>query len=162
MILFFSVVLGLAWIAVLVPAALKARREAPLSAAQRFKHRMDLIAPSARRSGRWVCVPRVGPERPGVRSHRRAQEQRKRLLEVLLGIAGATFLLALLAGGAWTRLHVIADIVLVSYAVLLVGAKRKRADTRMKIRPLVQRREERGRDFDDTFTPLKAYGGSRR
>jgi hypothetical protein len=158
LVLFFSIMLGLAWLAVLIPATLRARRDAPFSAAERFKNRMELIAPSTRANrGRWVVVPRTAAERARIRSHRRMQRRRRLMLEWGVASVCVTFVVALVAGAGWWNLHLLADAALFSYVVLLVGAKRRREDARRTIRPLVHERPGRRE-----LAPARASGGSGR
>lgn len=157
--LFFLVALGSAWLAVLLPAAMRARRTTPLSSAQRFKKGMQLIAPPpATSSGRWIVSPRAGT-RIG-ESRRRALEQRKRIFEALIGVVVGSFALAVFKGEGMWDLHLAADGVLFSYAVLLVGLKRRRLEAGVKIRPLPRDRQ----DSLETFSfnePIEAGGSGR-
>lgn len=155
--LFFLVVLGSAWIAVLLPAAMRARRTTPLSSARRFKRGMQLIAPPppTRSSGRWIVSPSAGT-RIG-ESRKRALERRRRVFEAMTGVVVGTFFFSLFRG-AW-QLHLFADAILFSYAVVLVGLKRSRSEATRKIRPLTRERRESDEAF--TFNMPARAGGQR-
>ena len=71
-----------------------------------------------------------------------------------------SFLLALVKGGGVWQLHLVAVGVLFSYAVLLVGLKRRRLEAGVKIRPLPRDRHEsiESFSFDE---PIEAGGSGR-
>ncbi|MGH2694937.1 MAG: hypothetical protein ACRDJJ_09010, partial [Actinomycetota bacterium] len=94
---FFLVLLALAWIAVFLPAVLRARQNSPLSTAERFRRRMQLMAPRGR-TGRWVVVPEPYDRLAG-RSFRRGQQRRLRIFTTLVAAAGLSGALALFSGG---------------------------------------------------------------
>lgn len=150
----FLALLAMAWIAVFLPALLRARQAAPLSTAERFKRRLDLIAPRSG-PGRWVIVPE-SPRRLAQTSFRRAQRRRRRLLVFLLGAAGVSGVAALGAEGGLVEVHLAFDVSLAIYCALLLEAKRRREETVTKVRSLVARR--RSRTAEVTFyEPAQAH-----
>lgn len=130
----FLLLLAAAWIAVFLPAVMRARQNAPLSTAERFRRRMELIAPRAH-SGRWVVVPE-DRERLHGRSFRKGQRLRRRLLIVLLGASAMSLLAALVAGGAMWEVALAFAASLAVYVVLLLEAKRRRTERVEKVRRL--------------------------
>ena len=55
----FLVALATAWVAVLVPAVIRARNNTPLWSSERFRRGLQVMAPPAYGgSGRWVITPR--------------------------------------------------------------------------------------------------------
>ncbi len=137
------VVLALAWIAILGPATMRARRSTPLSAAQSFKRRMELIAPHSS-SGRWVLVPAT-TARSERSSFRRSQLRRIRVLQFLLSGVVMTLLAALYGGECIWEIHFFMDLSLIGYVAFLLEAKRRRQerDFRVPVRALrsTRRRE---------------------
>jgi hypothetical protein len=155
----FLVVLVMAWFALIIPAAWRARQTAPYSAAQRFKQRLDLIAPRTPRAtsqGRWIVVPQ-SRDRLERAAFRRGQRRRRRILLALIAGVGATGLTAAVVGGAVWDLQLFLDISLVLYIVLLVVAKRRRAELVKDFRSMETRRQVP--DEARFFEPLRA--GSR-
>ena len=135
MTLFFLVLLGLAWVAVFLPAAARARQGTPLSTSERFRRRMQLIAPPPASSrGRWIVVPE-STDRLAYASYRRGQDRRRRIFLVLLSATSLSFFLSMVTGGMWAVTVAIA-FSLAAYVVLLIGVKRRSQDIRTKIRPL--------------------------
>ena len=158
MTLAFLIILALAWSAVFLPAVLRANRSTPLSASRRFQQGMDKIAPNYR--GRWVVVPKAGESSRGALRRRHQQERRKNALVVLIGAALGTLLFAPFMPVLWV-LHFIVDFLLLSFVVLLIAAKRRKEETRMKIRPLTRPLSETERD-SVFHEPVRASGGDRR
>ncbi|MGH2730188.1 MAG: hypothetical protein ACRDJI_06205 [Actinomycetota bacterium] len=150
MTLFFLAVLAVAWIAVILPAALRARQIAPLSAAQRFKRRMQLIAPTPMR-GRWVLVP-DSRSRPASGTFRRGQQRRTRIfIGLLVAVIGSATVAILGVDSLW-GVHFGADASLAVYCALLIEAKRRRRERQTKVRPL--RRQEP--EYVEFFEPAHA------
>jgi len=142
--LVFLAALAVAWIAVILPAALRARRVAPLSAAERFKRRMQLIAPAPMR-GRWVLVP-ASRSRPASSSFNRGQRRRTRIfIGLLVAVAGSAVVATLGVDAMWGA-HLGADASLAVYCALLIEAKRRRRERLAKVRP-IRRREPEYVDF---------------
>jgi hypothetical protein len=154
--LVFLGLLALAWIAVFLPAALRARQSAPLTTAERFKRRMSLIAPRAG-TGRWIVVPE-SYDRLTQSSFRRGQRRRTRILIGLVVAAMLSGFVAVYAGGGMWEVHLAIDASLALYVALLLEAKRRRADQVTKLRSLEARRNQRAPAV--TFTePVRATGG---
>lgn len=156
MTLVFLGLLALAWIAVFLPAALRARQSAPLSTAERFKRRMSLIAPRAG-TGRWIVVPE-SHDRLGRSSFRRGQQRRTRIFIGLGAAAALSGFVALFTGGGMWEVHLAVDVSLALYVALLLEAKRRRFEQITKLRSLEARRTARAPAV--TFTdPVRASGG---
>lgn len=159
MTLVFFVVLALAWAAVFVPAAVRARQSTPYSSAERFKRGMDRIAPSLGSGGRWVVMPAVPGQSRARLSYRRAQLRRIRILQSLIALTAVSALVAIPIGGNMWKVHLVSVIALALYMTALVGAKRRRLDTRAKIRPL---QTTRASEEEVVFhEPVRASGGGR-
>ncbi|MGH2735899.1 MAG: hypothetical protein ACRDKZ_09990 [Actinomycetota bacterium] len=146
---FFLVALAAAWVAVLVPAMVRARHNTPLGSSERFRRGLQVIAPPAYGgSGRWVVVPRQGDRRVRT-SYRDVQRRRSRLLMWMVLVSLATAGIALWRTGWWWEIHIGFDLVLGLYVVALLETKRRRAERVRKVRPLIDERRapssERGR-----------------
>jgi hypothetical protein len=98
--------------------------------------RVGLPAVSARRSASQL-PPGYGPV--GRRSVMSLDEARKRRRDVLFALVGAalvTLVAAVLVGGAFVWLHLLADVLVGGYVVLLVRAQRLAVERRTKVRYL--------------------------
>lgn len=138
-----------------LPAAVRARRSAPLSTAERFKRRMSLIAPRAS-GGRWIVVPE-SYDRLASSSFRRGQQRRTRIFIGLLVASAATGVVAIFTGGGAWEVHLATDASLALYVGLLLAAKRRRSEQDMKLRSLEARR---ARHAPVIFhEPVRASGG---
>ncbi len=137
---FFLVLLALAWIAVFLPAVLRARQNSPLSTAERFRRRMQLMAPRGR-TGRWVVVPEPYDRLAG-RSFRRGQQRRLRIFTTLVAAAGLSGALALFSGGGMWEINLALDASLALYIALLLEAKRRREERERKVHSMAPRRPE--------------------
>jgi len=85
-------------------------------------------------------------------------ERRKRIFEALVLVAVVTFLWAIVGGERVWQVNLVADSILFSYAVVLVGLKRRRMENSVKIRPLPTHREHVTERF--VFNdPIQARGG---
>jgi hypothetical protein len=137
------VLLASAWLVLLAPATLRARRSAPLSTAARFRSRMKLIGP-ARKAGRWVLTPGspTASDRSARRAHSRSQQRRTQLLIVLAALVPLTLLAALARGGALWWAHGGAAVALGAYILLLLDAKRRRAESMDVVERLARRRDD--------------------
>ena len=152
----FLGLLALAWIAVFLPAALRARHSAPFTTAERFKRRMSLIAPRAA-TGRWIVVPE-SYDRLSKSAFRRGQQRRTRILIGLVVGAALSGIVALFTGGGMWEVHLAVDASLALYVALLMEAKRRRAEQVTKLRSLEARRKPRAPEV--TFVdPIRASGG---
>jgi hypothetical protein len=167
----FFALLAILWMAILVPAMLRARASGPLSSAERFRRKMDLIAPPAR-AGRWVCVL-DSPDRRARSTMLRAQRlaksrrRRRRLLVFLLLCSIGTALYASLRGSAAWEIHIAVDVVLVLYLGFLVESNRRRAERSSKVRsinrkPTPARRARRAVGADEFEDYQAAAVGGRR
>ncbi len=161
-------ILVLAWIAVFLPAALRARRNDPLTATERWRRRMSLIAPKPA-TGRWIVVPESS-DRLARAAFRRGQRRRKRILIFLVVSAAASAIVAIFVGGGAWQIHLAFDLSLASYVALLVEAKRRREERLEKVRSLSERRgagDDTGRDWSVRgreelrfYEPTARAGGS--
>ncbi len=133
----FLLVLALAWIAVFLPAAMRARQNAPLSTADSFRRRMELIAPRAS-AGRWVVVPESG-DRPAGRSFRKGQRSRRHIFAFLLGAVLLSVAAAIFFGGALWELSLAFGASLALYISLLLEGKRRRVERGKKVRRIQAR-----------------------
>jgi uncharacterized membrane protein YtjA (UPF0391 family) len=151
----FLVVLVLAWIALIFPAAWRAHQTAPFSATERFRKRLDLMAPRATSQGRWIVVPQ-SRDRVERAAFRRGQRRRTRILMALIAGVVATGVATPLVGGSMWELQILLDVSLVLYIVLLVVAKQRRAELVKNLR----RREDRRNKPEEAhfFEPLRAGG----
>ncbi len=133
----FLLVLALAWIAVFLPAAMRARQNAPLSTADSFRRRMELIAPRAS-AGRWVVVPESGDRLAG-RSFRKGQRSRRHIFAFLLGAVLLSVAAAIFFGGALWELSLAFGASLALYISLLLEGKRRRVERGKKVRRIQAR-----------------------
>ncbi|MDP9234958.1 MAG: hypothetical protein M3P01_10485 [Actinomycetota bacterium] len=131
----FLVVLVLAWIALIIPAAWRARQTAPFSATERFRKRLDLMAPRATSQGRWIVVPQ-SRDRLERASFRRGQRRRRRILIALIAGVIASAIAAPIVEGAVWEVQICLDVSLALYVVLLVVAKQRRAEVVKKLRTM--------------------------
>lgn len=154
----FLVILVVAWAVVVLPAMLRARSSTPLVAAERFKRRMEMIAPARAHAGRWVVVPKV--HAPRSRSHKRQLVSRRRTFEALIVTAAALFLVALWRGGRWWDFQILADGVLAIYVSYLIAAKKQREEMVKKVRPLVPRPAKAASEIR-FHEPVRAFGSRR-
>ena len=79
------------------------------------------------------------PTTPGIgipRSTAAARERRRHVLLGLTGIALVTLLLAIFSGGNWIAAHVLVDVVMVGYVILLVRHRQLVADRMRKVEPI--------------------------
>lgn len=154
----FLLIVGIAWVGVFVPAALRARETTPLSATRRFRTGMNKIAPATGRSGRWVVVPHVQNAR--ARAFLRSQARRRRVLASLSVATGAAAPLALLFGGFWRTLTIVLGVTLVTYVTWLVGTKRQREEQLAKVRSIAPARPPKvDRDIFNEPSRMRAAGG---
>lgn len=149
----FLLVLALAWIAVFLPAAMRARQNAPLSTAERFRRRMELIAPTASK-GRWVVVPESGDRLAG-RSFRKGQRSRRHILAFLVGGVLLSFGSAILFGGALWEVSLAFGASLALYVSLLLEGKRRRDERGKKVRRI----QARSRPVQRAQPTVRVAGG---
>lgn len=156
----FLAILAIAWIVVFLPAVLRARQATPYTSAERFKRRMRLIAPprplGRPLAGRWVVVPEPTEQRARA-AFRRGQRRRRRILVLLATAALTSAGVAIVKGGPWWEVHLAADLALGLFVVLLLEAKRRRAERVAKVRRL-----ERQPALEFRFNePVRATGAER-
>jgi hypothetical protein len=139
--------LGGLWASILVPAAVRARRESsPIHSVDLFERSLGMLAPKtsagpANAPGRYVMVL----ERPArvARAGRAsaAVERRKAILLRLAGAVPFTGLLALLGGGVFRMLFWLSVVALLGYVGLLLQINVRRMQTAQKVRRLPAARE---------------------
>jgi hypothetical protein len=151
---FFLGLLALAWIAVFLPAVLRARQNSPISTAERFRRLMRVMAPPGH-TGRWVVVPDPYESQES-RSHRRVQRRRLRIFMFLIAASGLSGAIALLSGGGMWEVNLAFDASLALYIALLLEVKRQREERERKVRRISSRRAEVS--FEGR---AEAYGGER-
>lgn len=128
----FLGLLALAWMAIFLPAMLRARAEAPTWTTERFKRKMEALAP---RTGRWIVMP-APHDRLRVEAARRRQARLKAILVGLLGAVAVTFVAAVVAGGLAWELHLGTLAIAGIYVVWLRDAKRRRRERARKVRAI--------------------------
>ena len=80
---------------------------------------------------------RPKPSAVGIpRSTAAARERRRHVLLAMTAMAVITLLLALAAGGRWVAAHVLVDVVMIGYVILLVRHRQLDADRRRKVEPI--------------------------
>jgi hypothetical protein len=140
------VLLGGLWASILVPAAVRSRRESsPIHSVDLFERSMGMLAPtkptasvagSRQLPGRYVMVL----ERPGQVARGRmpspALERRRTVLTRLLAAVPGCGLLALVAGGIFVTIFWLSVLALGGYVALLVQIQARRADAAAKLRRL--------------------------
>lgn len=100
------------------------------------KHLSVLERTSPARVGPSGPVGPAGVRRSAVMTRSEARRRRRDVLYVLGGAALVTLMLAVLLGGPFVWLQVLADVALLSYVVLLVQTQRLAAERRTKVRYL--------------------------
>jgi hypothetical protein len=155
----FLALLAAAWIAVFASAAVRAKKTAPLTTAQRFQRGMKLIAP-----------PEPAPRRHGPRRVRaartpfaRRQRRRRYLLAVLSFAVPVSAIAALVEGGALWEVQLVTDATLALYVAFLLEARRRRAERSAKVSSIARRRSRaRPRTRRDRavhfYEPVRAEG----
>jgi hypothetical protein len=130
-------VLGVLWVAVLLPPILRARGQQSRSdSVGDFHHRLSTLGrangshrprPNRTSSTQPIFAPNAG----GRGSMSATQKRRRDVLCVLLGVAAATlFLAALTRSTAFFALQLLADIALGGYVYLLIQYKNRGQDQR--------------------------------
>jgi hypothetical protein len=100
------------------------------------KHLSVLERTSPARLGPSGPTGPVGVRRATVMTRSEARRRRRDVLYVLGGAALVTLMLAVLLGGPFVWLQVLADVALLSYVVLLVQTQRLATERRNKVRYL--------------------------
>jgi hypothetical protein len=131
--------LGGLWALILLPGALRSRRNSsPIDSILAFERSMNLLAPrrpGERRPGRHVMVL----DRPASLTGRVHADVLARRRLALVGLAGATLLaavLALLFGGVFEALFVVVALACAAYVAVLRRRQARAAEIRAKIRHL--------------------------
>jgi hypothetical protein len=150
----FLALLVLAWVGMLLPSALRARRRSPLGSTEGFRKKMDVIAPRSP-GGRWVVMPQ-SPDRLERAAARKSRRRRRQLLALLLAAAVASGIAAVALGGAVWFIHAACDAALAAYAGVLRRAKTRSAQGAATVRTIgVPERPAEASSRDD---PLRAGG----
>jgi hypothetical protein len=135
-------VLGILWIAVLVPPILRARGQQGRSdSVGDFHHKLRSLGQAnghrARPRRTTASSPIFVPAHTGVSSMSAQQKRRRDVLFVLLGLVAATLFLAVLTRSmAFFALQLVADAALAGYVYLLVQYKHRAQEQRSKVRYL--------------------------
>lgn len=139
------VLLGLVWVAFLLPPYVAKRRERRVDSISSFRlhlHTLERTSPVARRTPpvalRAVPVPAVTVRspRPVPHGRRDARRRRRDILSVLVGAALITFFLALSLDRSAIVFHVTADLLLAAYLFLLVQVRKAAVERAVKVRYL--------------------------
>ena len=156
----FLALLGVAWVAITLPAALRGRRRTPFPSAEGFKRKQaSLNARTA--SGRWVLVPQSqGGRVEAVR--RRTQTHRRRLFVALLWASILSAAVAALRGGALWEVHFALDACLGIYIALLIDDKKRRVAPSNKVSQLEQRRTQPDPPEERVLEQAVGHFGGRR
>jgi hypothetical protein len=136
-------ILAVVWAVVLVPPWLRSRSEhRPSDSISSFREQLSVLQRSGSTSGSVAPRPSraygaapvsYAPLRPSAAELRR---RRRDVLFTLIAAAGLTFGLAVFIRGPVLLLHVVIDVLLVTYVALLARAERTAAERRTKVRYL--------------------------
>jgi hypothetical protein len=131
-------VLGVLWVAVLVPPILRARGQQSRSdSVGDFHHKLSSLGranghrtrPSRMSSPQPIFVPNAAGA-----TMTPTQKRRRDVLFVLLGLVAATFFVAVLTRSmAFVALQLVADVALGGYVYLLIQYKNRTQDQRAKV-----------------------------
>ena len=152
-------ILLLAWVAFLAPTLLRARNnQVRADSVGDFHHRLRALAGSGGhrkqglpgQSSQPILAPMATP--PGAMSP--AQRRRRDVLLILAGVAGVTFLVALVTRSTLViAVQLLADAALAAYVYLLVQHKQ-----RNQAQPTRAPRSLPGRDTNPGYSPYPSYG----
>jgi hypothetical protein len=135
-------VLGVLWVAVLVPPILRARgAQSRTDSVGDFHHKLRSLGQAnghrARPRRTTASSPIFVPTGAGPASMSAQQKRRRDVLFVLLGVVAATFFLAVLTRSmAFIALQVAADVALAGYVYLLLQYKQRAQGQRSQVRYL--------------------------
>ena len=135
-------VLGILWVAVLVPPILRARGAQNRSdSVGDFHHKLRSLGQANGHRSRprrtSAASPIFVPSSTGPASMSAQQKRRRDVLFVLLGLVAFTFFLAVLTRSmAFIALQVVADVALAGYVYLLLQYKQRAQGQRSKVRYL--------------------------
>ena len=134
-------ILGVLWVAVLVPPILRARGQQGRSdSVGDFTYKLSTLGRAngshrVRPSKTSAQRPMFAPMGPGPAQMSATQKRRRDVLMVLIGVAAATlFLAALTRSTAFFALQLIADVALAGYVYLLIQHKQRAHEQRAKVR----------------------------
>ena len=139
-------ILAVIWAAVLLPPYLQNRSESrpadSISSFQRqlsvLERRSVVVNPALQRtaSPRMYSTSMVRASRL---ARSEAKKRRRDVLFTLAGAAGVTLMMALLSGGLVWGLHLVCDLMLGAYVVLLAQAQQRASERETKVRYLPNR-----------------------
>jgi Flp pilus assembly protein TadB len=135
-------VLGILWVAVLVPPILRARgAQSRSDSVGDFHHKLRSLGQAnghrTRPRRTTASSPIFVPNHAGPSSMTAQQKRRRDVLFVLLGLVAFTFFLAVLTRSmAFIALQLLADAALGGYVYLLLQYKQRSQDQRSKVRYL--------------------------
>jgi Flp pilus assembly protein TadB len=135
-------VLGILWVAVLVPPILRARgQQSRTDSVGDFHHKLRSLGQANGHRSRprrtTASSPIFVPSSAGPASMSAQQKRRRDVLFVLLGLVAFTFFLAVLTRSmAFIALQVVADVALAGYVYLLLQYKQRAQGQRSKVRYL--------------------------
>ncbi len=136
-------VLGVLWVAVLVPPILRARGQQSRSdSVGDFHYKLSTLGRAngshrSRPSRTSSSQPIFVPTGPGPATMSSAQKRRRDVLFVLRGVAAATLFLAVLTRStAFIALQLLSDVALAGYVYLLIQYKQHTQGQRSKVRYL--------------------------
>jgi hypothetical protein len=139
-------ILAVIWAAVLLPPYLQNRSESrpadSISSFQRqlsvLERRSGMINPALQREVREVRA--YATPIPAYRLSRAdAKKRRRDVFFTLAGAAGVTFFMAVLLGGPVWGLHLLCDLLLAGYVVLLMQIQQRQLERAAKVRYLPNR-----------------------
>ena len=139
-------ILAVIWAAVLLPPYLQNRSESrPADSISSFQRQLSVLerrsvvvnpalhrsAPSRSYASSIALAPRV--------ARSEAKKRRRDVLFTLAGAAGVTLLMAVVLGGPVWGLHLVCDLLLGAYVVLLAQAQQRAVERDTKVRYLPNR-----------------------
>ena len=141
-------ILAVIWAAVLLPPYLQNRSESrPADSISSFQRQLSVL--ERRAVGVNPSLQRSAPSGRSFRSEftpaalrlsrSEAKRRRRDVLFTLAGAAGITFLMALMLGGPVWGLHLLCDVLLAGYVVLLVQVQQRATERDAKVRYLPSR-----------------------
>ena len=160
-------VLGVLWIAVLVPPILRARGQQSRSdSVGDFHHKLSSLG---RANGHRTRPTRMSSQQPifvpsgaGPANMSATQKRRRDVLFVLLGVVAATLFLAVLTRStAFFALQLLADVALGGYVYLLIQYKNRTHDQRAKVRYLGAAYRQPTPYLNPDYVPAREQNGPR-
>lgn len=136
----FLVLLVLAWVAVCLPAATRARDRGPLASTLLFKRGLELLGPDnhSRFLKEFGSMPSKAPQRRVV-----VRWTPTVLMVLLCACVLGTGITAVLRGGSLWEIHLATDAALALFVSLLLEEKHRKQERVRKVRSLAVRREAR-------------------